>query len=149
LSTLHFPEDLTGKRILEVAPWNGVFTFEYVRRGAAVVVALGPDDPDATGFNRTLRLLEIHNVRYLAGSAYNLPKLSVGAFDLILFWGLYIIFTIRYRAGQQRDMWRGWARIWIFAGSAPSSGYSAPVPLSAASSDERGRRDGWRTLCPG
>jgi tRNA (mo5U34)-methyltransferase len=94
LSTLNFPEDLTGKRVLEVAPWNGFFTFECVRRGAAEVVALGPDDPDATGFNRTLRLLEVHNVRYMNDSVYGLPKLSVGTFDLILFLG--IIYHLRH-----------------------------------------------------
>ncbi|MGH7055660.1 MAG: class I SAM-dependent methyltransferase [Stellaceae bacterium] len=94
LDSLDFPKDLTGKRVLDIGPWNGFFTFECVRRGAAEVVALGPDDPDATGFSKTLRLLEIPNVRYIIDSLYNVPKLSLGSFDLVLFLG--IIYHLRY-----------------------------------------------------
>jgi tRNA (mo5U34)-methyltransferase len=94
LKNLAFPADLTGKRVLEVAPWNGFFSFECVRRGAAEIVALGPDDPDQTGFNDTMRLLEIQNVRYIRDSVYNLPVLSLGNFDIVLFLGL--IYHLRH-----------------------------------------------------
>jgi SAM-dependent methyltransferase len=88
LELLDFPHDLNGRRVLEIAPWNGFFSFECVRRGASSVVALGPDDPEDTGFNETKRLLEVDNVEYIRESVYNLPKLNVGGFDIVLCLGL-------------------------------------------------------------
>ena len=37
---LQIPEDLTGKTVLDVGAWDGFFSFEAERRGAARVVAL-------------------------------------------------------------------------------------------------------------
>ena len=36
------PEDLTGKRVLDIGAWNGCLSFECERRGAREVIALGP-----------------------------------------------------------------------------------------------------------
>src|ERR1700726_4229312 len=35
---LRIPERLDGSRVLDIAPWNGFFGFECLRRGAAEVV---------------------------------------------------------------------------------------------------------------
>jgi len=93
--SLSFPNDLTGRRVLEIAPWNGFFGFECLRRGADSVVCLGPDDPDITGFNKTVSLLEIESrTQYIRDSIYNLKNYNLGRFDIILFLGL--IYHLRY-----------------------------------------------------
>ena len=94
LDKLQLPNRLDGLRVLEIAPWNGFFSFECIRRGAREVVALGPDDPDATGFNKTVKLLEIENITYVRESVYNIPQLDLGRFDVVLFLGL--IYHLRH-----------------------------------------------------
>jgi len=91
---LGIPESLTGMRVLDIAPWNGFFSFECVRRGAKEVVSLGPDDPDKTGYNKVRQMLEIDNVRYLRESVYDLSPARHGTFDIVLFLGL--IYHLRY-----------------------------------------------------
>ena len=41
------PDDLTGKRCLDVGTWDGFWAFEMERRGASEVIAIDIDDPDA------------------------------------------------------------------------------------------------------
>jgi len=94
MAGLEVPHDLTGKRILEIAPWNGFFSFECARRGAAEIVSLGPDDPDRTGYNKTRDFLEIDNCTYVRGSVYELSPHKHGTFDIVLFLG--IIYHLRY-----------------------------------------------------
>lgn len=91
---LQVPKRLDGLRVLDIAPWNGFFSFECVRRGAAEVVSLGPDDPDATGFNQVRELLEIYNCHYLRESVYDLSPERHGTFDIVLFLGL--IYHLRH-----------------------------------------------------
>ena len=59
--------DLTGKRVLDIGAWNGGYSFECERRGAAEVVAYSLENPDVTGFNRLKALLG-SRVRYVQGS---------------------------------------------------------------------------------
>ena len=37
LAQFHIPEDLTGKRVLDIGAWDGWFSFEMERRGATVL----------------------------------------------------------------------------------------------------------------
>jgi len=39
LGRLHFPERLDGKTVLDIGAWDGFFSFEAERRGAARVLA--------------------------------------------------------------------------------------------------------------
>src|SRR6266850_1398409 len=39
------PEDLTGKRVLDIGAWDGWFSFEMERRGAEVVAIDNWDNP--------------------------------------------------------------------------------------------------------
>src|SRR5271154_1641844 len=72
LDVMGVPDRLDGARILEIGPWNGFFGFELVRRGASELVALGPDNPQDTGFLRTIKLLEIEDqVKYVQSSIYD------------------------------------------------------------------------------
>jgi len=88
------PADLRGKRVLDIAPWNGFFTFECIRRGAAEVVSLGPDDPEKTGYYKVRDLLEVGNCKYVRASVYDLSPAVHGVFDVVLFLGL--IYHLRH-----------------------------------------------------
>ena len=72
--------------------WNGGFTFECVRRGAAHVLAFGPDDSDACGFNKIKKQLGIKNVEHLRGSIYDASALAT--YDIVLFFG--VLYHLRY-----------------------------------------------------
>ena len=94
MGRLQIPERLEGARILDIAPWNGFFGFECLRRGAAELISLGPDDPEVTGYNKTRELLQIDNCTYIRGSVYDLSAEVHGHFDLVLFLGL--IYHLRH-----------------------------------------------------
>jgi tRNA (mo5U34)-methyltransferase len=87
------PADLSGKRVLDIAPWNGFFSFECARRGAEVV-GLGPEDPEDTGFAQTCPLLEADTVSHVRANVYDLSPELVGEFDVVFFLGL--IYHLRH-----------------------------------------------------
>jgi tRNA (mo5U34)-methyltransferase len=90
---LEVPEDLSGRRVLDVGAWNGCLSFECERRGAAEVIALGPEDPEQTGFTK-MRALLGSRVQYRAGSVYDLDPDVLGTFDVVMFWG--VLYHLRY-----------------------------------------------------
>jgi tRNA (mo5U34)-methyltransferase len=90
---VELPGDLSGKHVLDVGAWNGCFSFECERRGAAEVVAFGPEDPEVVGFNRLKKLLG-SKVEYVTGSVYTLSPRDLGTFDVILFLG--VLYHLRY-----------------------------------------------------
>lgn len=90
---LQLPEDLSGLRVLDVGAWHGCFSFECERRGAAEVIALSPEDPEETGFQRLKNALR-SEVRYVRGSIYDADRLDLGRFDLILFLG--VLYHLRH-----------------------------------------------------
>lgn len=94
LDRLQFPADLSGLRILDIGPWNGFFGFECLRRGAAELVSLGPDDPQVTGYNKTRDLLEVGNCQYIRSSVYDLSPDIHGTFDIVLFFG--VLYHLRH-----------------------------------------------------
>lgn len=85
---LRMPERMDGLRVLDIAPWNGFFGFECLRRGAKELVSVGPEDPRDTGYAQTVELLEIERCRYVRDSVYNLSSETIGTFDVVLFLGL-------------------------------------------------------------
>lgn len=94
MASMGIPDDLSGKRVLDIAPWNGFFGFECMRRGAGSLVSLGPDDPNVTGYHRVRELLEIDNCSYIRGSVYELDPGIHGTFDMVLFPG--VIYHLRH-----------------------------------------------------
>jgi len=94
MDVLKVPARLDGLRVLEIAPWNGFFSFECVRRGATEVVSLGPDDPELTGYNKTRDVLEIDNCKYIQASVYDLDPEVHGTFDIVFFLG--VIYHLRH-----------------------------------------------------
>lgn len=86
------PQDLTGKRVLDIGAWNGCFSFEAERRGATVL-AIGPEMPAATGFDKIRTYLK-SKVEYQLGTIYHLDPDTIGTFDVILCFG--VIYHLRH-----------------------------------------------------
>ena len=91
---LHLPLDLTGQRILDIGSWNGALSLDCARRGAEFVLGIGPEDPEASGFNYLKKRTGFMNVQYQLGSTYDLSKLNLGKFDTVLFCG--VLYHLRY-----------------------------------------------------
>ena len=87
LERFKLPENLTGKRALDIGALDGPYSFELERRGARVV-AMDIQDPDHTGFN-TAKRVRRSGVEYVQGNAYDLAKLTTGKFDIVCFLGVY------------------------------------------------------------
>ena len=78
------PQDLRGKRVLDIGTWDGWFAFEMERRGAQVVAIDCWDNP---------RFHEMHErlgskVDYRQIDMYQLVPERVGRFDIVLFMGV-------------------------------------------------------------
>jgi tRNA (mo5U34)-methyltransferase len=91
---LQLPQDLTGKRVLDLGAWNGCLSLECERRGAEDVVALSLEDPSRTGFFRLQQAIGSTRTRYLSGSVYDLNPDVLGTFDVVLFCG--VLYHLRY-----------------------------------------------------
>ena len=78
------PEDLTGKRVLDVGAWDGWFSFEMERRGAEVLAV------DATKNTRLLEARQLLGSRidYRIADICRLTAKDVGTFDIVLFFGV-------------------------------------------------------------
>ena len=93
LDSLELPLSLAGKRVLDIGGWNGCFSFECERRGAAEVVMVEPMDIEATGFEKIRQFLG-SNVRFISGTIYDLDPKWLGHFDIVLCFG--VIYHLRY-----------------------------------------------------
>ncbi len=84
VSGYQIPEDLRGKRVLDIGAWDGWYSFEMERRGADVLAIDVWDNP---------RFHEIHSllgssVEYRTMDVYDLTPERVGRFDIVLFLGV-------------------------------------------------------------
>lgn len=93
------PEDMTGLRVLDVGAWDGYWSFEAARRGAAEVISIDdfsdflgrPENVDrkawetydlcrdALGYNKICERIEM--------SVYEVNPLELGEFDVVFFFG--------------------------------------------------------------
>ncbi len=78
------PEDLTGKRVLDIGAWDGWFSFEMERRGASVVAV------DSARQNTLLEAKRLLNskVEYIVEDVCRLSPRNIGYFDIVLFFGV-------------------------------------------------------------
>jgi len=88
LADLRFPESFAGLSVLDIGAWDGFFSFEAEKRGAARVVAYDLHPPDHHGFATAKRLLE-SNVEYVQGSVHDLSPEVLGTFDVVFFLGVF------------------------------------------------------------
>jgi tRNA (mo5U34)-methyltransferase len=78
------PQDLRGKRVLDIGAWDGWFSFEMERRGAEV---LAVDNWDNPLFHQARAMLN-SRVEYRQLDMYELTPERVGRFDIVLFMGV-------------------------------------------------------------
>src|SRR5271166_5507151 len=78
------PEDLRGKRVLDIGAWDGWFGFEMEKRGASVVAV------DAVRNEKLLQARELlgSKIQYHVADVYDLRPSDLGVFDIVLFLGV-------------------------------------------------------------
>jgi tRNA (mo5U34)-methyltransferase len=93
LDRLRLPNDLAGRTVLDVGAWDGYFSFEAERRGAARVVAVdsfawnGENWSSKDGFNLARECLG-SRVEDVEVDVLELDPREHGRFDLVLFLGV-------------------------------------------------------------
>jgi tRNA (mo5U34)-methyltransferase len=78
------PQDLRGKRALDVGTWDGWFAFELERRGASVMAVDVIDNPRFREMHRIYQ----SKIDYRQIDVYDLTPARVGQFDVVLFMGV-------------------------------------------------------------
>ncbi len=78
------PQDLTGKRVLDIGAWDGWFSFEMERRGASVVAL---DSIRLETFFEAKRMLN-SKVEYVVADICRVNPRDLGYFDIVLFFGV-------------------------------------------------------------
>ncbi|MFB3777576.1 MAG: class I SAM-dependent methyltransferase [Bryobacteraceae bacterium] len=78
------PEDLTGRRVLDIGAWDGWFSFEAERRGAAVTAI---DCVEYATFRRLHQKLA-SKVDYRIVDLFDLAGAGLGTFDYVFFLGV-------------------------------------------------------------
>jgi tRNA (mo5U34)-methyltransferase len=99
------PEDLTGKRVLDIGAWDGWFSFEMERRGAEVMAL---DSAKNTRLLEARRLLG-SRIDYRIGDICRLTWRELGKFDIVLFLGVlyhvkHPVMALENVCGLTRDM---------------------------------------------
>ena len=99
LTDIRIPEDLSGQAVLDIGAWDGFFSFEAERRGAARVLATdsfswsGKAWGGKDGFDLAREVLGSHVEDRLV-DVMDLSPEAVGVFDLVLFLG--VLYHLRH-----------------------------------------------------
>ena len=104
LRQLELPDDLHGKRVLDVGTWDGFYAFEAENRGADVVAIdnlnrmLKPNEKPfahfgSAGFETAKDILS-SDVQYRSMDLYGVSPETVGKFDITLFLG--VLYHLRH-----------------------------------------------------
>ncbi len=78
------PADLTGRRLLDIGAWDGWFSFEAERRGAAVTAIDCVEIPNFLMIHEALG----SKVDYRIVDFFDLPEAGLGQFDFVFFLGV-------------------------------------------------------------
>ncbi len=84
------PDDLSGKRLLDIGAWDGWFSFEAERHGADVVALDCVEIPTFLQIHRRLG----SKVEYRVLDFYELPAAGLGKFDVVFFLG--VLYHLRH-----------------------------------------------------
>lgn len=84
LAQFPIPQDLRGKRVLDIGAWDGWFSFEMEKRGAEVVAV---DFTSQTRFRVAKELLG-SKVEYRTADICRMTPAEWGKFDIVLFLGV-------------------------------------------------------------
>jgi tRNA (mo5U34)-methyltransferase len=85
-----FPDDLRGKRVLDIGAWDGWFSFEAERHGAQTIAIDCVEIPTFLQVHRRLG----SQVDYRVLDFYELPAAGLGKFDVVLFLG--VLYHLRH-----------------------------------------------------
>src|SRR6188474_225563 len=96
LPRVQLPEDLSGRSVLDIGAWDGFFSFEAERRGAARVVACDYYSWHGTGWGTGQGKAGFQLAREALGSkvtdvdadVMDLSPERIGTFDVVLFLGV-------------------------------------------------------------
>jgi tRNA (mo5U34)-methyltransferase len=97
LEHLRFPPRLDGKTVLDVGAWDGFFSFEAERRGAARVLATDSfvwDGGQKEGFEFARRVLDSKVEDQHIDATELSPEALGGTFDIVLFLG--VLYHLRH-----------------------------------------------------
>ncbi len=78
------PENLRGKRVLDIGAWDGWFSFEAERHGAQVTAIDAVEQPTFLQVHRKLK----SKVDYRILDFYEIPDAGLGKFDIVFFLGV-------------------------------------------------------------
>ena len=84
LAQFLIPEDLRGKRVLDIGAWDSWFSFEMERRGAKVVAM---DNAEHHRFRDAAALLG-SSVEHITADICRVHPSDLGTFDYVLFFGV-------------------------------------------------------------
>jgi tRNA (mo5U34)-methyltransferase len=132
------PEDLSGKRVLDIGAWDGWFSFEMERRGAQVVAL---DSTKNATFLEAKALLG-SRVDYRIGDICRLTAKDLGTFDIVLFLGVlyhlkHPLLALENVCGMTHDM----ACIESFV--TDNDPHGVPAMEFYETSELRGQLDNW------
>lgn len=82
------PDDLTGKRVLDIGCAEGFFSFEAEKRGAREVIGIDSFPDSVRRFNITKAARQSNATAFLM-NVYDLEPRRLGTFDLVLFYGVF------------------------------------------------------------
>jgi len=84
------PDDLSGKRLLDIGAWDGWFSFEAERHGAQTIAIDCVEVPTFLQIHRRLG----SQVEYRVLDFYELPAAGLGKFDVVFFLG--VLYHLRH-----------------------------------------------------
>jgi tRNA (mo5U34)-methyltransferase len=82
------PEDLTGKRVLDIGCAEGFFSFEAEKRGAREVIGIDSFPDSVRRFN-IIKAARQSNATAFLMNVYDLEPKRLGTFDVVLFYGVF------------------------------------------------------------
>ena len=141
LAQFHIPENLSGRRVLDIGAWDGWFSFEMERRGASVVALDSARQPT---FLKAREMLG-SKVEYRIGDICRLTANELGTFDIVLFFGVlyhvkHPVLALENICGMCTDM----ACIESFVTDGDTANLNAPPVLEFYETTElRGQTDNW------
>ncbi|MFH1462581.1 MAG: hypothetical protein ABIG08_02745 [bacterium] len=96
LKNMQLPENLQGKRVLDIGAWDGFYSFEAEKRGASYVLAIDNfyrDKLEKTGSQGFEVAKEILNskVEFKKAGVYELSPEKFGMFNAVLFLGVFYL----------------------------------------------------------
>jgi tRNA (mo5U34)-methyltransferase len=139
LGLFDLPQDLHGKRVLDIGAWDGWFSFECERRGAEVVAV---DCVELDTFLEAKELLG-SKVEYLTLDVNELSARKLGRFDIVLFFG--VLYHLRHPLlGLEKALELSMDRVLIESFVIPSEQRAIPAVMEFYERTELGgQMDNW------